>query len=124
MMRPVEGSARRALVLLVSSGLALVGLVALVVMWVLVGVGALETGRDATSPCVVAFDDGTHDADVRFSAFPPQSVCTWTVDGVTQEVVVASAPRGLVAGAVAAAVVGAGTAAVVAFTGRRRPVRA
>jgi hypothetical protein len=120
MARPVEGSPRRALVLLVASGVALAGIVTLVVAWIAIGVTALDAGRVQTEPCLVAYDAGTHDAAVHYTAFPPRSVCTWTVDGTPREVVVASSPPGVVAAGLTAAVLGGGTVVVVGVLGRRR----
>ena len=120
MARPVEGPARRALVLLIASGIALAGLVTLIVVWVTLGVSALDAGRAQSDPCLVAYDANTADAAVRYTAFPPQSLCTWTVDGQPREVVVARAPTGVFAGALVATVLGAGTVVVVAVAGRRR----
>jgi hypothetical protein len=120
MARPVEGSPRRALVLLVASGVALAGIVTLVVAWLAIGVTALDAGRVQTEPCLVAYDAGTDDAAVHYTAFPPQSVCTWTVDGTSREVVVASSPPGVVAAGLTAAVLGGATVVVVGVLGRRR----
>ena len=120
MARPVEGPPRRALVLLVASGLALAGILTLVVVWITVGVTSVGAGRAPTEPCLVAYAAGTDRATVRYTAMPPASVCSWTVDGVAREVVVASGSAGVVAGAVSAAVLGAATVVVVGVQGRRR----
>ena len=120
MARPVEGSPRRALVLLVASGVALAGIVTLVVVWLAVGVNALNAGRVQTVPCLVAYNAGTDGASVHYSAFPPQSVCSWTVDGSTQDVVVASGSPGIVAGGITATVLGGMTVVAVGILGRRR----
>ncbi|HEX7806239.1 MAG TPA: hypothetical protein VF413_08745, partial [Cellulomonas sp.] len=63
---------------------------------------------------------GTHDAAVRYTAFPPQSLCTWTVDGAPREVVVASSPPAVVAAGLTAAVLGGAAVVVVGVLGRRR----
>ena len=120
MARPVEGSPSRALVLLVASGIALAGIVTLVVAWLSIGVTALDAGRVQTEPCLVAYEAGTHDAAVRYTAFPPQSLCTWTVDGAPREVVVASSPPAVVAAGLTAAVLGGAAVVVVGVLGRRR----
>lgn len=120
MARPVEGSPRRALVLLVASGVALAGIVTLVVTWITIGVTALDAGRVQTEPCLVAYAAGTHDAAVHYTAFPPQSVCTWTVDGTAREVVVASSPPTIVAAGLTAAVLGGAGVVAVGVLGRRR----
>ena len=120
MARPVEGSPRRALVLLVASGVALAGIVTLVVAWITIGVAALDAGRAQTEPCLVAYAAGTHDAAVHYTAFPPQSVCTWTVDDTAREVVVASSPPTIVAAGLTAAVLGGAGVVAVGVLGRRR----
>ena len=120
MARPVEGSPRRALVLLVASGVALAGIVTLVVAWITIGVTALDAGRVQTEPCLVAYAAGTHDAAVHYTAFPPNSVCTWTVDGTALEVVVASSPPAVAAAGLSAAVLGGAGAVTVGVLGRRR----
>ncbi|WP_146192428.1 hypothetical protein [Cellulomonas sp. WB94] len=120
MARPVEGSPRRALVLLVASGVALAGIITLVVVWLGIGVTALDAGRVQTEPCLVAYQAGTHDAAVHYTAFPARSVCTWTVDGAPREVVVASAAPAVVAGGLTAAVLGGAAVVVVGVLGRRR----
>ena len=120
MARPVEGSRQRALVLLVASGVALAGIVTLVVVWIAIGVTALDAGRVQTEPCLVAYNAGTNGATVRYSAFPPESVCSWTVDGAAQEVVVASGSPGVVAGGITAAVIGAAAVVVVGVGVLRR----
>jgi hypothetical protein len=120
MARPVAGSPRRALVLLAASAVALAGMVTLVIIWTTVGVNALDAGQTQTVPCLVAYNAGTGGAAVHYSAFPPQSVCSWTVGGATQDVVVASGSTGLLAGGITAAVLGGATVAVVGVLGRRR----
>ncbi|CAN5248599.1 hypothetical protein BH11ACT1_BH11ACT1_10520 [soil metagenome] len=106
--------------LLVASGIALAGIVTLVAAWLSIGVTALDAGRVQTEPCLVAYEAGTHDAAVRYTAFPPQSLCTWTVDGSPREVVVASSPPAVVAAGLAAAVLGGAAVVVVGVLGRRR----
>ncbi|WP_282946343.1 hypothetical protein [Cellulomonas endometrii] len=93
---------RRAALLLAGSGLALVGLVVLAVLWVgLVG-ATLRTGLAEDGTCVAAATAGEGDAAVTSSMLPPRAVCTWTVDGRPEETVLAERSptvAGLAAGA-------------------------
>ncbi|MGV8977279.1 MAG: hypothetical protein ACOH17_04480 [Cellulomonas sp.] len=120
MARPVEGSTRRALAILVTSGVALAGIVTLVVAWITIGVTTLDAGRAPTEPCLVAYAAGTDDAAVHYTAFPPQSVCTSTVDGTAREVVVASSAPAVVAAGLTAAALGGAGVVTVGVLGRRR----
>lgn len=105
------------LALLAGSGLALVGLVVLLVGWIGVGVSTLESSNATDEPCLVAY--AAEQASVQFSAFPPRAVCTWDVDGA--EVVVAQMAPQVFAAGLAAAVLGVGvTVTVGALTRRRR----
>ncbi|WP_066587359.1 hypothetical protein [Cellulomonas timonensis] len=108
------------LALLASSGVALVGLVVLIVGWVGLGVTTLESSSASDQPCLVAH--AAEQASVRFTAFPPRAVCTWDADGA--EVVVGQmAPQAFAAG-LTAAVLGAGTTIAVGVLTRRRRVAA
>ncbi|WP_456820444.1 hypothetical protein [Cellulomonas sp. URHB0016] len=82
--------------LLVASGLAIVGIVALVVAFVSVGVDTLNAPRAGGDPCLDAYAADTADAYVHYEVFPPRSVCEWDVDGTRESVVVASASGPLV----------------------------
>ncbi len=114
-------SRRRALALLVASGLALVGVVTVGVVYAGIGVRTLRASVTADEPCLVAYDQDRAGARVRYTVLPPQGVCTWDVDGRTTDVVVASAPTALAVGAWALAV---GGVAGVAVTLAPRPGRA
>ncbi|QGQ19972.1 hypothetical protein GC089_13045 [Cellulomonas sp. JZ18] len=110
----------RALALLVASGLALVGVLTLGVVYAGLGVRALGSSVEGAQPCVAAVEeDGA--ARVRWSVLPPRAVCAWEVDGRREEVVVASAPAPLVLVAATLAVAGTAGAAVVLVRGRARP---
>lgn len=111
---------RRAAGLLVGSGLALAGLVVLLVLWIGVGAGSLREGAGEKDPCVAAAAAGTDDADIRYELLPPRSVCTWTVDGRTERRELAHAPGVLAGGAAAAVVVGLVTVGAAGVRGRRR----
>ena len=86
-----QPSVGRALALLVGSGAAIVGMVLLVICYTGIGVTTLTTTKDDPHPCVEAYAAGTDSASVRYTAVPPQAVCTWDVDGEPTEVVVAAA---------------------------------
>ncbi|VTR76552.1 hypothetical protein [Cellulomonas hominis] len=95
---------RRAALLLAGSGLALVGLVVLAVLWVGLAGATLRTGLAQDGTCVAAATAGEGDAAVTSSMLPPRAVCTWTVDGRPEETVLAErspAVAGLAAGAAA-----------------------
>jgi hypothetical protein len=106
---------RRAALLVGGAGLALVGLVVLLAVWIGLVTATLRTGlAEGGDACVSAVTDGTGDAAVSTSLLPPRAVCTRTVDGRVAETVLASSPLALAGAAAAAA--GAGVA-VVAVTG-------
>jgi len=111
-------SRRRALALLVASGLALVGLVVLAVGWFGIGTTTLRASAAGTEPCVAAYEGGAG-VQIRYELLPARAVCVWEVEGTRQEVVVASVPVAVTAGALVLAVGGiAGTVAAL------RPARA
>lgn len=111
-------SRRRALAVLVASGLALVGALTLVVVWAGIGLSTSRAQAAGTPACLAAVDDdGT--ARVRYQAVPARSTCTWQVDGRTQEVVVASAPTSVVVGALVLGVGGVVASTLLALP--RRP---
>ncbi|GCE76713.1 hypothetical protein [Cellulomonas biazotea] len=96
--RGIVTSRGQALGVLVATGAAIVGLVLLVVVYVGIGTRTLQASADGTGgPCLQAYAADEAGADVRYLVAPPQSVCSWDVDGARQEVVVASAPAGLAA---------------------------
>ena len=111
-----------AVALLVASAAAIVGIVALVIAFVSIGVTTLNASRTGGEPCLEAYAAQTHDAYVRYQAFPPRSVCEWDVDGAREEVVVASAsgPLVTVGGALAVAGIVTSVALVVVPRLRRR----
>jgi len=81
----------------VASGAAIVGIVALLVAFVSVGVTTLNASRTGGEPCLEAYAADTDDAYVHYRVFPPEAVCEWDVDGTREQVVVASASGPLVA---------------------------
>lgn len=117
--RPAR-SPRRALALLVCSASAFVGVVVLAVGWIGIGTATLQATAARTEPCLLEYAPGTS-AEVRYEVLPARAVCEWDVDGVRQEVVVASVPPAVTGGALALAVGGiAGTAAVLVRARRPR----
>ena len=82
---------RRSLVLLVASGAAIVGLVLLAIAFIGIGTKTLEMQQTSDSPCLQAYTQDLPGSDVRYTVFPPQSICTYDVDGTPTSVVVASA---------------------------------
>jgi hypothetical protein len=111
---------RRALLLLVGSGAALVGILTLAVLWISLGVGTLRAGAVLQEPCLAAYDAASDDADIRYTAFPPQAICTWTVDGASEEVVVERSSTAVFGAAVVVALAGVGVVAGVLVAERRR----
>lgn len=101
-----QPSVRRALALLVGSGAAIIGMILLVVCYTGVGVTTLTSSNEDMDPCVEAYAAGTDSASVRYTAVPPQAVCTWDVAGESTEVVVATAPPVLFAAGATLAVGG------------------
>lgn len=119
--RPAR-SPRRALALLVCSGLAFAGVVVLAVGWIGIGTATLQATAARTQPCLLAYEPGTT-AEVRYEVLPARAVCEWDVDGVRQEVVVASVPVGVTATALAVALAGAAGTVASMVPPRRRPDR-
>lgn len=118
--RRAPRSRRRALALLVCSGLAFVGVVVLAVGWIGIGTAALQATAARTEPCLLEYEPGKS-AEVRYEVLPARAVCEWDVDGLRQEVVVASVPVGVTATALAVAL--AGTAGTVLAMLPRRAAR-
>lgn len=111
---------RRALLLLVGSGVALVGVLTLAVLWVSLGVTTLRAGAVLDEPCLAAYDAATDGADIRYTAFPPRAICSWTVDGAREEVVVERSSTVVFGAGALAALAGAGLVGGVLVAGRRR----
>jgi hypothetical protein len=116
-------STRRAAALTAGAGLAVAGLVTLLVLWVALVTGTLRTGLAEEGTCVAAATAGEDGAAISTSPLPPRAVCTWVVDGQRQGIVLAEGPAGVAAAAAVAA--GAGVVLVlgtvgVAVAGRRR----
>lgn len=106
------GSSRRALALLLGSGLALVGVLVLGFGWLTIGVSTLRSSAAGTQPCLDAYEAGAG-VSVRYELLPARAVCSREVDGVRQEVVVSSVPVAVtVAGLALAVGGGAGTLGV------------
>ncbi|WP_029290161.1 hypothetical protein [Cellulomonas sp. HZM] len=111
---------RRAAAMLAATGLAIVGLVLLVVGWLTVASHTLAATKDHSVPCLVAVNDDAPHSKVRYDVLPARSVCTWQDGDEVRSVVIAQASGTLTTVAVTFAVVGvAGTLALV-LTGRRR----
>jgi len=120
-------STRRAALLTAGAGLAVAGLVTLLVLWIGLVAGTLRTGLAEEGTCVAAATAGEDGAAVTSSLLPPRAVCTRTVGGQEQETVLAEAPAGVALAAAAAA--GAGVLVVlgvvgVVLAGRRSAARA
>ena len=115
---------RHAAVLAAGAGLAVVGLVVLLVVWVGLVTSTLRSGIGGDGPCVAAATSGDEGAAVSSTLLPPRAVCTWTVDGRATETVLAERPAALAGAAVAAVGVGVllvAGGAVGAWRARRRP---
>ena len=111
---------RQSLVLLVASGIGMVGLVVLGLAYLRVGSGTLELSAAESVPCLQAYTAQTEGAHVSYGVAPPDSVCTWQNGGVEQEVVLVSTPAGTFWLALTAAVGGIGVSAAVAVPWLRR----
>ncbi|MEV7972355.1 hypothetical protein [Cellulomonas sp. NPDC089187] len=106
---------RRAAVLLAGSGLALVGLITLIVCWVQVATGSMLTGAGQEQPCVAAAAAGTDGARVHYAVLPPAAECRWVPEGVAQTVPLDAASATLSWAAAAAVLVGVVLIAVVSW---------
>lgn len=109
----------RAGALLAGSGLALAGLLTLIVLWVQVATGSMLTGAGEEQPCVAAAAAGTDDARVSYAVLPPAAACRWSPDGVAQSVPLDAAPVGLSWLAAAGVAVGVILIAVVGWAAWR-----
>lgn len=104
---------RRAALLLGGSGLALAGLLTLIVLWVQVATGSMLTGAGTEQPCVAAAAAGTDAAEVSYRVLPPSAECRWAPEGVAQVVPLDAAPTALSWIAAAGVLVGVVVLAVV-----------
>lgn len=114
---------RHAAVLAAGAGLAVAGLVVLLVVWVGLVTSTLRTGLAEEGTCVAAATAGEGDATVSSSLLPPRAVCTWTVDGRTTETVLAEREpvlAGAALGGVAVGVLLVAGGATAAWRARRR----
>ena len=82
---------RRPLILLIASATALVGLVILAVAFIGIGTRTLQHSQTGDSPCLQAYAADLPGSHIRYTVFPPRSICTFDVDGASTEVVVAAA---------------------------------
>lgn len=114
-------SRRVALGALVLTAVGILGLGMLAASWLAVGVRTMRAAEAADAPaCVVAYGAGEQGADLHYELLPPRGVCTWTVDGRTQDVVVAQVPTALAAGAVVAVLAGVAGVTLWVVTQRQR----
>lgn len=113
MRRPIGTS--RAVLLTSGAGLAVAGLVTLLVLWLGLVTGTLRTGLAEEGTCVAAATAGEDGAALTSTLLPPRAVCTWVVDGRQQETVLAEGPAGVAVAAAVAA--GAGVVVVLATVG-------
>jgi len=111
---------RQSLVLLVASGIGMVGLVVLGLAYLRVGSGTLELSAAESVPCLQAYAAGTQEARVSYGVAPPDSVCTWQNGGAREEVVLVTTSAATFGLAVTAAVAGLGVSAAVAVPWLRR----
>ncbi|HEY0188035.1 MAG TPA: hypothetical protein VGC67_11145 [Cellulomonas sp.] len=112
-------SVRRSLLLLVGSGLAVLGVLTLVVVWFSLVTGSLSAGIADGGGCVDAATAGTDGAQITTSLLPPRSVCRWEVAGEPVETVLATGSSVLVDGAVVAAAAGVLVVGGTALAARR-----
>jgi len=82
---------RRPLVLLIASASALVGLVLLAIAFIGLGTQTLRLSETGDSPCLQAVAADQPGSQIRYTVFPPESICTFDVDGEPTSVVVAAA---------------------------------
>ena len=86
---------RRALVLLLASAAALVGLVILAVAFIGLGTKTLEVSETGDSPCLQAVAQALPGAHIRYTVVPPQSICTFDLAGTSTSSVVAATSPGV-----------------------------
>jgi hypothetical protein len=114
---------RRAAAMLAATLAALVGIVILVVSWMSVAQTTLLVTQEGSVPCLVAYgaEDGPYsDARVHYGVLPARSTCSWVVDGVRQDVVVAQASSTTTTVAVVLLVGGVAGTVGLLVAGRRR----
>jgi hypothetical protein len=109
---------RRALALLVSSFLALVGIVMVAGVYVGLVASASRATADGDVPCLTAFSAGTDHAHVGYELAPPRAVCTWSPSGAEERVVVAQGSGVLLGVGLGLAGVGVAGVVVVLVSGR------
>jgi hypothetical protein len=102
---------RRPLVLLLASGAAIVGLVILAVAFIGLSTRTLQVSQSGDSPCLRASSQDLPGSSIRYTVFPPQSICTFDDAGTPTSVVVASSSPA-VAGLGAALALGGGAVCV------------
>ncbi|MBO0921721.1 hypothetical protein J1G42_12890 [Cellulomonas sp. zg-ZUI222] len=112
-------SRRRALLLLAASGVALVGVLTLAGVWLGLGVNALRVSATGEEPCLVASETDS-DVRIRFDLVPARALCVRETGTERDEVVLASAPTGVVVGGIVFAVVGVVGTVLVLLPARRR----
>jgi hypothetical protein len=93
-------------VLVAGAGLAVVGLVVLLVVWLGLVTSTLRTGLAEQGTCVSAATAGDGDAAVSSSLLPPRAVCTWTVDGRATKTVLAEGSAAVAGAALGGTAVG------------------
>ncbi|SFK27423.1 hypothetical protein [Cellulomonas sp. KH9] len=113
-------SRRRAILLLATSGVALVGVLTLAAVWLGLGVNALRVSATGEEPCLVA-SETEDDVRLRFDLVPARALCVRGTGAERQEVVLASAPTGVVVGGITLAVVGIAGTVLVLLPARTRP---
>ena len=111
---------RRPLTLLIASAAALVGLVLLAIAFVGIGTRTLQLSQTGDSPCLQAYSADRPGSHIRYTVFPPRSICTFDVDGESTEVVVAAASPGTAGLGALLAIGGAGVCAGVLLAPRLR----
>ncbi|MBD8059868.1 hypothetical protein IC607_12915 [Cellulomonas sp. JH27-2] len=111
---------RRSLAMLVATGLAIAGLVTLVVLWLSMSRQTILATDSPTTPCMVEYAKEDSQAHVRYEILPPRSVCTWDVAGAEQEETVVQPSEALAVAAAVALVVGVGGTVALLVSDRRR----
>ena len=114
---------RRAVLMLVSTAAAIVGLVLLVAAWTNVAKTTIAATDAGDTPCLVAFgatDGPLQQASVHYEIMPPASVCSWVVEGVQEDVVVADTSATTVTVALVLLVAGAAGTITLLVLSRRR----
>ena len=110
---------RRSLAMLVATGLAIAGLVTLVVLWLSMSRQTILATDSPTTPCLVEYAKEDSQAHVHYEILPPRSVCTWD-SGAEQEETVVQPSEALAVAAAVALVVGVGGTVALLVSDRRR----